>query len=243
MNTCIRKELSSRFEEVGLLTVRLSSHSTTTQDPSVPHIPILTTTNLSTASRVLILFGGSSQDLGVLAYRIIGEQTIAAGSVVDFVQAIKNGRQGSETAIVIANMGQLVWYRGGRRAVTMTSWDSLPRKTGVDPPMRLDEVKNRVPGHLTPEEHVRSVMAYVKQSMKNDDSTALDIVGVEEGGGEIVKYLDQNWSTWKDKIKALVIGTGFMWYAEDALHNQAFKDFWGKVSCRFSLKSSFLLLP
>ena len=230
-NICIRRELASRFPTVGLETTRLPPDSGLDD----PHVPILTTPNLATASRILLFFGGDRQDLGVLAYRTIGGETVNAGSVMDFAKTIRSGPQGPNTAIVIANLGQLVWYRRGRQAMTPLTWDALPRPTGVAGPMRLDPVKNSVEGHRTREEHVASAMEFVQTRAKAAD-VMIDVVGTEEGAGCISRFLDREWESWKGKVRAICLGMGSKWYIHDEMKNEDFKLFWSKVgSPSFSL--------
>ena len=150
---CIRSELRARFEASGLCITRLPLNA----GPSDPHIPILTSSNLATAKRVIVYFGESMQDLGVFAYRTVGQESIASGSALDFIDAVQSEKDSVDTAIVIANLGQLLWHRRGERAVTIASWNALPRKTGVGNPMRIDAVKNHVPGNTSTKEHVKSV--------------------------------------------------------------------------------------
>lgn len=106
----------------------------------------------------MVYFGESSQDLGIFAYRSIGQISLAAGSCIDFVNTIQK-----ECGVVIANCGQLIWYRRGNRPVTQQTWSAVPRKTGVSLPYKLDQEKNRVQGHATVGEHVYSVFEWVKK--------------------------------------------------------------------------------
>ena len=171
------------------------------------------------------------QDLGVFAHRIIGQESIASGSILDFVHTIQSGADSADTAVVIANLGQLVWYRRGHRAMTIASWNALPRKTGVGNPMRMDPVKNRIPGSENPKEHVKSVFEEVLGKMSQPDAV-IDVIGLGEGAEEAIGYLDQNWNDWQGKVEAICVGVGFVWRVEDDIQNKKFMDFWGKVSFR-----------
>ena len=222
---CIRSELRARFEASGLSITRLPLNA----GPSDPHTPILTSSNLATAKRVIVYFGEGMQDLGVFAHRIIGQESIASGSALDFIHAIQSEKDNAGTAIVIANLGQLVWYRRGQRAMTIASWNALPRKTGVGNPMRLDAVKNHIPGNSSNKEHVKSVFEEVLGKLAKLDA-GIDVIGVGEGAEEAVKYLDQNWKQWESKVKAICVGLGFVWRVGDEICNERFMNFWGKVS-------------
>ena len=167
------------------------------------------------------------QDLGIFAYRIIGQETIAAGSALDFIHDMQSSKDGADTAIVIANLGQLLWYRRGQRAVTMASWNGLPRKSGVRGPMRIDPVKNHIPGNEDVKAHVKSVFEVVEK-MASDDAV-IDVIGLGDGAEEAVEYLDQNWERWERKVRATCVGMGFVWTVGSLLKNENFKDFWGRV--------------
>jgi len=192
-----------------------------------PHVPILTSSNLTTAKRLVIYFGESMQDLGVFAYRIIGQESISSGSTLDFIHDIQNGKDGGDTAIVIANLGQLLWHRRGQRALTMASWNGLPRKTGVSNPIRIDSVKNHIPGNYDVRQHINSVFDTVAKLATED--AKIDIIGVGEGAEESVKYLNENWGIWEKKVEAICVGLSFVWRVGDDVQNKNFMDFWGRV--------------
>ena len=229
-SACIRWELSARFEASGLNITRLPLNA----GPSDPHTPILTSSNLATAKRLIVYFGESMQDLGIFAHRLIGEVSIASGSALDFVHAVQSREDSADTAIVVANLGQLVWYRRGQRAMTIASWNALSRKTGVGNSMRLDAVKNRIPGNGSTKEHVKSVFEEVLGKLARQDAV-IDLIGLGNGAEEAVGYLDQNWKHWESKVRAICVGLGFVWRVRDDIHNEKFMDFWGKVSSLFHL--------
>lgn len=220
---CIRRELNIRFQASGLNITRLPLNIPLAE----PHVPILTSPNLATAKRLIIYFGESMQDLGVFAYRIIGQESISSGSALDFVHDIQNGKDGHDTAIVIANLGQLLWHRRGQRALTMASWNALPRMTGVSPPVRIDSVKNHILCNYDVKEHITSVFEAVAKLAGED--VKIDIIGVGEGAEESVKYLDDHWGLWEKKVVAICVGLGFVWRVGDEVQDQNFLDFWGRV--------------
>jgi hypothetical protein len=193
--------------------------------PEDPHIPIFTSANLATATRTIIYFGEELQDLGVFAYRTIGQVTTAAGTVLDFVSAIQASTD--SPGIIIANLGQLTWYRRGKRAVTRVTWNALPGKSAVSGPMRVDPVKNRVEGNENMAAHVKHVWEEVVPQMVNKDAK-LDVLGVGEGAAESVAYLDRNWGRWEDRVQAVAVGTGQGWPGEE-IHDPKFALFFAKV--------------
>ena len=179
-----------------------------------------------------------SQDLGLFAYRIAGRESLATGSALNFAADVL--KQGEDVALVIANVGQALWNRRQQQAMTMKSWNALPRKFGVGAPTRIGE-GNKVPGHETEKAHVRSVFEFVGSMMGKE--AKVQIVGICEGIEEGVRFLDQEWETWKEKVQAIVIGLGYCWDVDFEVQNQEVKDFMAKV-CRvpFSPTSQCLLI-
>ncbi|KAK4697903.1 hypothetical protein P7C71_g237, partial [Lecanoromycetidae sp. Uapishka_2] len=223
MDTCIRRELNTRFQAASLTTIRLPLNAGLTD----PHVPILASSNLSTAKRIIVYIGESVQDLGVLAYRIIGQESITAGSVLNFVNEVHSRDGNGDTAIVIANMGQLLWHRRTRRAMTMASWNGQPRKTGVSNAVRIDPVKNHIPGNMNVEEHVKSIFEEVILESARED-VAINLVAIGDGAEDAVKYLDRNWARWEKNVRAICVGLGFIWRVGEDVQDEKFMDFWGK---------------
>ena len=194
---------------------------------SEPHVPIYTSTNISTCTRLIVYIGESWQDLGVFAWRTIGHETIASGSVIDFVHTAQ--QNSDNPGILIANTGQLLWYRGAGVAVTQTTWAALPRQTAVSPSLEIDEVKNRVPGNKDAKEHVAYIFDKVIPKMTRAD-VKIDIIGMGDGAPEVVRYLQSNWKKSEKHLQAVAVATPFMSRLEDDVGDSKFREFWGDVS-------------
>lgn len=182
-------------------------HLPLTANPKEPHVPIFVSSNLSTAKRIIVVFGEPIQDIGIWAYRSVGMQGINAGSAVSLAQEIlhpqkkKDQQQApesndkpqhvtSDTALILANTGQLIWHCGGQRAITHASWMALPRRSAVDPPYTMTG-RNSVPGNTNWQEHVESVFEEVlaaRGRLVREDAN-IDIIGISEGGLGAVRYL------------------------------------------------------
>ena len=94
--------------------------------------------------------------------------------------------------------------------------------------MRIDKVKNHIPGNFDAKEHVESVFEAVAQLAKED--VKIDVIGISEGAEFAVKYLEREWSRWEKKVQAIAVGLGFVWRVGQEVENQAFMQFWGRVS-------------
>ena len=63
-----------------------------------PNVPIMVSKNLSSASRIVAVFGEPVQDLGIWAYRSIGgDDGINAGSAVSLAKAVLGSTEPSTT--------------------------------------------------------------------------------------------------------------------------------------------------
>ncbi|KAG2418734.1 hypothetical protein HFD88_001835 [Aspergillus terreus] len=202
MNACIRDIVYSRLRDLGLGTLRLPLMSGAAR----PHVPIMVSKNLSSASRIVAVFGEPVQDLGIWAYRTIGgDDGINVGSAVSLAKAVL-GDDNGDTALVLANTGQLVWYCGGRKAMTLQSWLALPRPTAADPPMMMSS-RNKIPGHHDWQAHVESVFDEVlaaRGRLVRKDAK-IDIIGLADGGLGVVRYLARNWDSWRPYVSAICL--------------------------------------
>ena len=145
------------------------------------------------------------EDLGIHSYRILSKSGgIYTGSAVSLVRSLR--RRAEERAsrsstsveeempgVIVMNPGQLLYsYRRGC-AMTPMSWDAMPRKSCVYPAPRIDDKWNRVDGNEGIKEHV----IFVFEKVLGDETfvrkdAALYIIGLCDGGEEVVKYLESN---------------------------------------------------
>lgn len=183
---------------------------------------------MPTAKRIILYLGESNQDLGIFAYRTIGRISLSAGSVIDFVNAAK--AQGDDVAVVVANLGQLLWNRKFGRAMTLKSWDALPRKGGMGMPTRI-EAWNRVKGHEGIAEHVTSVFEWIKGQMH--EQAKVEVVGVCEGWEQGMQYLSEEkvWKKWKGRLGGIAFGTGYSRGADKDIFGDGLREFVVKVGC------------
>ncbi|KAI4104343.1 MAG: hypothetical protein L6R37_003340 [Teloschistes peruensis] len=219
-NTAVRTIIHSRLSpHLNLTPIPIN------RPPSSSHIPIYTSPNISTCNRLVLYIGESWQDLGILAWRTIGLKSIAAGSIINLVHAIESAPD--KPGIVIANPGQLLWYRGGQRAVTMTTWNALPRQTAVSLAMEISEEKNRVAGNRTPMEHVAHIFEEVIPKLAKAN-VAINVMATGDGAQVAVEYLRDNWEGKAEKnVVAVAVGCGYTWSRAEMVGEGAkFRTFW-----------------
>lgn len=207
----LRSIIVDRLHNLGLKTTRLPLDA----QPSDPHIPILTSDNLAQKKRIIILFYEHNQDLGIFAHRIVGGKGgINEGSAVNFVKYIQSlptsATNPDSPGIILANMGQLRWYRRGKKAVTQTTWYALPQKSAASGPLAFDEVKNTVPDNRSTLQHASQVFYEVVKKLAHPDAK-LDIISVSDGAAQVVDFLNNgvNWNSFGDRLEALALLSPF----------------------------------
>ncbi|RMZ81297.1 hypothetical protein DV737_g2573, partial [Chaetothyriales sp. CBS 132003] len=205
MNTCCRRLVHARLKRLGFQTVRLPLGATDTD----PHVPIYASKSIERKKRVIVIFGERHLEPGIFSYRVIGEEGINIGSAIDFAESVLNkpahGCEDDAPGIIITNPSQLLWYRGGGRAVTWSEWMGLPRESAVHEPFRIDAVKNKIPKNDDYREHVRCVFDDALPKLLHKDAK-LDIIGLEWTGNAVLEYLSQHWPIWKDQIDGICFG-------------------------------------
>ncbi|KAI9856228.1 MAG: hypothetical protein M1824_005537 [Vezdaea acicularis] len=202
MNSCVRKIAIERLHELGLETVRLPLGTNATH----PHVPILASKNLLSKDRVVILIDDNKADLAVLSYGVAGQNgcTINFGTCVDLVKAASTREPHNAPGMVIANLSQLLWWRGGAKAVSHRTWHNLPKESVVHPSMAVDMKKNRIERNDSEEAHVQCLFEDVVGMMVNKNAK-IDIIGVSDGASIVVKYLNAHWAQYKSRVDAICV--------------------------------------
>jgi len=198
----IRKIVSDRLIALDLKKIRLPLGASETE----PHVPIFISSDLESKKRIIILFYEDGQDIGIFAHRIIGGKGgINEGSAINIVKYIQSLQINGHDApgIIIANTGQLRWWRKGKKAITQVSWYALPQKSAVDFPYRFDEIKNTIPENRTVAEHVSYIFNHVVSKLA-DPAAKLDIIGVSAGAVHVSHFLNNelNFDQWGCRINA-----------------------------------------
>ncbi|KAJ9609152.1 hypothetical protein H2200_006924 [Cladophialophora chaetospira] len=219
-NAAVRNIVKDRLLDLGFGVVRLPLGAAADEN----HVPILVSKDIAAKDRVIVVFGERNTEPGLLSWRVIGEEGIRHGSLVEFAKAVlsttavvttptKNGDTASNATvasstpgIIVANPCQLLWYRAGQRAVSFYEWVTLPRPTAVHDAPRVDAVKNRIPGNHDYVEHVRYMFDKAMPSLVKRGAK-IDLIGLEFTGMAVLEYLADNWATWSHRITGIALVT------------------------------------
>lgn len=202
--------------------------------PNEPHVPIFASEDVASKSRVVIIFGQSEQELGVLAHRIIGGPGgINKGSMVSIVKAMKE-QKCSKTdvagpGVILANMGELWWWPEGERALNDRSRLTVPMKSQVHRGRYYDPQANAAPGNATPEQHVAYMFEEVIPKLV-DGKARIDVVLLGDATDFVEGYLDEKWATWGPRLNSLSIVGGL--FDKKLLQCEGFKKFLAEVCYR-----------
>ncbi|KAF2467173.1 uncharacterized protein BDR25DRAFT_376025 [Lindgomyces ingoldianus] len=224
---CWRQEVADRLAALGLSKLYLPT-LTTTKPEAQPHIPILAPPAkiLKSRKRVVVIINDSLQDLGILAYRQMQRGLgLNGGTIVNFAKEMvhrstesgdefdifrdRAGVEGKEKDIpglIVMNTGQLLYSHKYNEALTVRSWLSMPRKSICHESIKIHEVENRVEGHRTPEEHIKTVFDRI---IKNPDFVAPDAevyaIGIENGADYLLDVLNGDMDKYGSRITALAL--------------------------------------
>ncbi|KAH7316708.1 Arb2 domain-containing protein [Stachybotrys elegans] len=216
-----------RLEQEGLVKAHLpqSSHA------SEPHIPILVSADLEAKTRVVVVIGESTDELGVLARRVVGGPGgISKGSVVSIVRALKqqtcSGEDKSCPGVVIANPAQTYWWPEGKRAITISASAALPQSSMAHRGRRYMPNLNDIPQNENSDKHIQCLFDQVLGSLSKH--VKIDIIAIGSSCESMLKFFENkpNWDTWGHRLNAAVM-VGSV-YPTTYLTNNHFSDFLAK---------------
>lgn len=167
-----------------------------------------------------MLFYEPKDDIGVFAHRLLGGAGgIDTGSAVNMVKYIQEKgacpAESEPPAVILANMGQLFWYRRGQKAVTLTTWAALPQRSCVEKTIRIDPIKNTIPGNRDTDGHISYIFNYVIESLASE-AAKIEVIGVSEGAMGVSRFLDNvdNWTKWGSRMQAFA-AVATWWHSID----------------------------
>ncbi|KAF4310359.1 Ribosomal protein S14 [Botryosphaeria dothidea] len=108
--------------------------------------------------------------------------------------------------LVVLNPGQLLYSHRMDKALTKQSWDSQPLESGIHPIRRIHPDFNKIEGHRTVDEHVKSSFENI---VNNPEWVAPDaniyVVGIGNGGDAVLRVLNKQWPLYKERVAAIAL--------------------------------------
>ncbi|KAI1392340.1 Arb2 domain-containing protein [Hypoxylon trugodes] len=213
MNQAVQKIIFDRLEALRMHKIILPVGSQ--GDTSKPHVPIFISPNILSASRVVVIFGETVQDLGALAHRTIGGPGgITVGSILSVVHGLQKQRASATDSrppgIILANMGEFMWSPQEKRTLTRSAFDAAPMQSAVHNGHTISS-KNKVPGNEDAHKHVHYIFDKIIPHFASDKA-GIDVLGVGDGADIVEQYLDLApvWNIWKKRINCLALVGGLL---------------------------------
>ena len=95
--------------------------------------------------------------------------------------------------LIVLNTGQLLFSHKLNQALSNRSWTALTRKSITHDLVKIHEVENRVEGHRTAAEHIKTVFDTV---VKNPDFVSPEaevfVVAIENGVERLIEVLNKD---------------------------------------------------
>ncbi|KFA53938.1 hypothetical protein S40293_01775 [Stachybotrys chartarum IBT 40293] len=214
---------------------------------SEPHVLIFVSDDIQTKSRVVLIFGEPTNELGVIARRVAGGPGgLDKGSLVSVVRALKEQRSSTHDeacpGILLANTGETYWWPEGKRAITITGSSGVPLPSLAHRGVKYVPTLNSVPGNETAKDHVAYIFKETLSAILAKDAT-IDILAIGTSCELVERFLDQdaNWSTWGPRLRAIALMGPV--YTVEHLANEGFKDFLEKRTCAYLVSDAPLGTP
>ncbi|OQE10952.1 hypothetical protein PENVUL_c003G09701 [Penicillium vulpinum] len=164
-------------------------------------VPILMSSNIDTAPRVVVFCGEIIEDLGMFSYRDACDDGIPFGAIVGFAKALLGeNAQSSPNALIIANAGHTVWYNEGWRSVTSDTFANKHRGSFVE---RLRPVTDRNAVNSGVNEHIEDIFQGILMRSNFKVGARIDVIGLSEGGGAVIEFLKNRWGFWFPHISSI----------------------------------------
>ncbi|KAK3355264.1 Arb2 domain-containing protein [Neurospora tetraspora] len=225
-NEVVKQIIDSRLEAEGLKKALLPL-GVASEDER--HVKIRLSEDLSTKSRVVIIFGQSGQDFGILAHRVAsGLGGLNKGSMMNMVKALKQQKSSATDdaapGIILANPGNLWWWPEGKKGLSEFARHQIPGSSLVHWGWHHDPERNTIPENANPTEHVKYIFEKVVPQFVSEKAK-IDVIALGDMADEVEQYLDNDdvWAKIGHRLNALVVLGGF--YDMREANCQGFKKF------------------
>jgi hypothetical protein len=193
--------------------------------------PIFLTPNIAKTTRIVVVLGEPTKDLGWIAGRIAnGPGGLAKGTMLSVVQTLAkqtaSPNDPEPPCVILANMGQRFWWPEEQRALTIEAAADIPLPSMVHSGRRFIKELNEIPGSETPLAHMTTVFNKV---LEVNQTVAVDIIAIGQSCEVVLQFFEneKHWAQWGNRLGGMLfMGTVF---ATDLLVNTEFKAFLAKV--------------
>lgn len=168
---------------------------------------------MKTKQRIIVVLNDHKQDLGIWDYRCLSNYGIDAGSCVNLAKLLQDGAKESGTeapGLIISNAGQLTYSHKYHRAMTIQSWQAMPRSSLFCPVVHEHPIHNAAEGNRDKTEHAEFIFENIlKNSAWARQDAEIYIIGILNGGEVALKYLNSNWHFWSSRVAAIALTSVF----------------------------------
>ncbi|KAF4954736.1 hypothetical protein FGADI_5034 [Fusarium gaditjirri] len=192
--------------------------------------PVFVTPNIAKTTRIVVVLGEPTKDLGWIAGRVAnGPGGLAKGTMISVVQTLAkqaaSPNDPEPPCVILANMGQRFWWPEEQRALTIEAAADVPLPSLVHSGRRFIKELNEIPGSETPLAHMTTVLNKVMEVNKD---AKVDIIAIGQSCEVVLQFFEneKHWSQWGERLGGMLfMGTVF---ATDLLVNAEFKEFLAK---------------
>ncbi|KAF2723579.1 hypothetical protein K431DRAFT_344478 [Polychaeton citri CBS 116435] len=96
--------------------------------------------------------------------------------------------------VIIMNPGQLLYSPSMNRSISQASWMARRKGSAIDDVFEIDERYNKVEGHKTSEEHIKTTMSSIPDWV--GENARLHLLGVGDGANGMLTFLDAILRQW-----------------------------------------------
>jgi hypothetical protein len=186
-----------------------------TTKPKEPYVPIFATpqAELKTKKRIIVVLNDHKQDLGIWDYRCLSIHGIDAGSCINLAKALNHNAESTGNdapGLIISNPGQLNYSHKYNRAMTIQSWQAQPRTSLAHPVVQEHPIHNSAEFNRDKTEHISFIFEQIlKDPTWARQDAEIYIIGILNGGEEILSYLNRNWDFWASRVAAIALTSVF----------------------------------
>jgi hypothetical protein len=143
-------------------------------------------------NEVYVIIGDSRRELGIISR--LTTSTAGGpreGTVLGVARALQtHGGLDYFPAMLVLNPGELLYSYESKSCMTQDIWNTRKRPHAFSEQFAVNEA-NKIPGHATPQEHVKTVLDDILPQLIGQQHKSVHIIAIGDGGESVLKYLDE----------------------------------------------------